>query len=175
MTTLGQIEDFTRQFAEARKALAGEVEELEAEISLLKKKHMPRIKKYVENAAEKKARLHSAIEDAPEFFKQPRTFILHGIRVGYMKGKGELVWENKEQVCKLIHKHFPELAETLIKITETPVKTALAQLNGLELKKLGVTVMETGDEIVIRATDTEVDKLVEALLKDETEDVKEAA
>ena len=174
MTALGQIEDSTRQFAEARKALSAEVEELEAEIALLKKKHMPRIKRFVENAVEKKAKLHASIEEAPDFFKKPRTMILYGIKIGFQKGKGEITWEDKEQVVKLIHKHFPEQAEALLKVTEMPVKTALAQLSAADLKKLGVTIIETGDEIIIRATDTEVDRLVEALLKDETE-IKEAA
>ena len=100
--------------------------------------------------------------------------ILYGIKIGFQKGKGEITWEDKDQVVKLIHKHFPEQAEALLKVTEMPVKTALAQLSAADLKKLGVTIIETGDEIVIRATDTEVDKLVEALLKDEAE-VKEAA
>ena len=35
-----------------------------------------------------------------------------------------------------------------------------------ELKRIGVTVEETGDQIVIKPTDSEVDKLVNALLAD---------
>lgn len=175
MTTLSRIEEMTKDFSEARKALAAEVEELEAEIALYKKKHMPRIKKLVENAAEKKAKLHAAIEEAPEFFKSPRTYVMYGIKVGLQKGKGEIKWESTEQVVKLLHKYYPEQAETLIKITETPVKTALAQLNASELKRLGVTITETGDQIIIKATDSEVDRLVEALLKDETDEAREAA
>lgn len=34
---------------------------------------------------------------------------------------------------------------------------------------------ETGDQVVIRSTDTDVDKLVKALLKDETAECAEAA
>ena len=177
MTTLGQIEDMTRQFAEARKALAAEVEELEAEISLLKKKHMPHIKKFVENAAEKKSRLHAAIEDAPEFFRQPRTFILHNIRFGYRKEKGRLIWEDKERVIKLIKKNFPDEWEVYVKVTESPLKTALEQLPAVELKKLGIQVTDDKDEVYIKSTDTEIDHLISALLKEseEVEGVEDAA
>ena len=36
-----------------------------------------------------------------------------------------------------------------------------------DLKKIGVTVIETGDEVFIKPTDSEIDKLINALLKDE--------
>ncbi|HNW37160.1 MAG TPA: hypothetical protein PKM25_19620, partial [Candidatus Ozemobacteraceae bacterium] len=70
-------------------------------------------------------------------------------------------------VVKLIRKHFPEQVDVLVKITEKPVQSALNQLTVGDLKKLGVSVSEGGDEALIKPTDTDIDKLVAKLLEDE--------
>ena len=64
-----------------------------------------------------------------------------------------------------IKKHLPEQADVLIRTKEAPVKEALAQLTAAELKKIGVTIEDAGDTVVIKPVDSEVDKLVDALLK----------
>jgi len=176
MATLAEIEKLCREYAMSRNVLRERVWELEDKINELKKKALPAIRKAAEAAMERQAVLKEAIEDSPELFVKPRTQIFHGIKVGFQKGKGELKWESDEQVVKLIKKHFPKQAETLIKTIEKPVKTALAQLSVQELKKIGVRVEETGDQVVIKSTDSEIDKLVNALLKeDEVKEAKEVA
>lgn len=100
-------------------------------------------------------------------FDTPRTVVFYGIKVGLQKGKGAIEWDDDAQVVKLIEKHFPEQADVLIKTTKKPVKKALAQLTVAELKKLGIVVEETGDQVVIKSTDSEIDKLVNALLKED--------
>ncbi len=174
MEAMNEIERLTKDYAYAREALAQRVQGLEDEINTLKRKALPHIRKSVEAAAERRERLKSAIEVSHEFFIEPRTVTFHGIKVGLQKGKGKIEWDDDEQVVKLIRKHFPEQADVLIKTTDKPVKKALAQLTVSELKKLGIEVEETGDQVVIKSTDSEIDKLVNALLKDE-EVEKEAA
>jgi hypothetical protein len=73
-------------------------------------------------------------------------------------------------VVARIKKHLPEQADVLIKLKETPVKDALAQLSAAELKKLGVTVSEAGDQVVVKPVDSEVDKMVDALMKEAGEE-----
>jgi len=176
MATMNQIEKLTKDFSEARRALAERVQTLEDEITALKRKYLPGIRKAVEIASERQSSLSAAIEDSPELFLKPRTWLFHGIKIGYQKAKGEILWDDTQQVVKLIRKHFPEQTETLLKITETPVKSSLAQLSVQDLKKLGITVVETGDQIVIKSTDSEIDKLVNALLKEDgIKEVREAA
>jgi hypothetical protein len=97
---------------------------------------------------------------------KPRTVILHGIKVGYRKATGKIEFDDAEQVVKLIRKHFPDQFDVLVKVEETPVKKALANLTAAELKKLGIEVSDSGDEVEIRDTASDVDKLVSALLKD---------
>jgi len=160
-----EIEQLTREYAMARAVLRERVEALEAEIEALKRRRLPAIRKAAETASARQGLLHDAIAEAPELFQKPKTVVFHGVKVGFQKGKGEIRWDSSEQVVKLIRKHLPEQADALIRVVERPVKTALAQLPAGELKKVGVTVVETGEQVVIRSTDTEIDRLVNALLR----------
>lgn len=160
------FEKMAENLATARMMLKERVLALEAEIAALKKKHLPEIRKWADNAAQKQMELYEAIGDHPERFVKPRTMILHGIKFGYMKGKGEIFWENDARVVALIRKHFPEQADALIKITETPIKSVLAKMPAADLKKIGVTLDGASDEIIIKFTDSEIDKIVNAVLKE---------
>ncbi len=174
--TIMDVEAKTKSYADARDAVSAIVSVIEEEIATVKKRHMQRLKKAVGVMAEKQSELKAVIEDNAEMFAKRRTQVFYGIKVGMQKQKGEITWADEAQVIKLIHKHFPDMAESLIKITEKPIKSALAQLPAADLKRLGVTISDDGDVIVIRATDSEIDKLVEALLKDEEiKEAKEAA
>lgn len=172
---MNYIDSITKEYAAARKVLSVRVQDLEDEIAQLKRRHLPGIKKAVEVAKTYQARLAAAIEESPELFVKPRTVVFYGIKVGLEKGKGKIEIEDSDQVVKLIEKHFPDQADVLIKTSKKPVKKALAQLTVAELKKLGITVEETGDQIVIKPTDSEVDKLVSALLDEEVDEAKEEA
>jgi hypothetical protein len=90
-----------------------------------------------------------------------------------MKAKGKITWADDDQVVKLIKKHLPDQADILIKTTEKPIRDTLQGLTAAELKRIGVTVDETGDVVVIKSTDSEIDKFVEALLKDEETEIEE--
>ena len=61
---------------------------------------------------------------------------------------------------------MPKRLKDLVKITETPIKSALSKLSGDELKRLGVTVEDAGDEVTIKPLDSDIDKIVAALLDD---------
>jgi len=167
MATMSEIEKSAKDLAAARDALKSKMQTLEDEILAAKKKHLPGIRKSVEAAAGRHQELFDAVAESEELFGRPKSVIFHGIRVGYQKAKGEIVWEDTSQVIRLIKKNLPEQTDALIKVTETPIKPALQQLSVADLKKIGVTLTETGDEVVIRPTDSEIDKLINVLLKDE--------
>jgi phage host-nuclease inhibitor protein Gam len=160
------IELQARNYANAREKLATTVACLNDELDDVKKKYLARIRAQVAEAKTVQAGLRALIEAAPELFVKPRTVILHGIKVGYRKATGKIEFDDADQVVKLIRKHFPEQFDVLVKIEETPVKKALANLTAAELKKLGIEVSDSGDEVEIRDTAGDVDKLVAALLKD---------
>ena len=163
---LAEIERLARAYARIRETLKGRVTALQAELDAVRRRHLRGVRAGVAAAASARARLHAAVTAAPQAFQSPRTLVIEGIRVGFAKRRGTLVVEDRARVVELIRKHFPEQADIMIKTAETPVKTALARLPAAELKRLGVTVEETTDAVVVKPTDSEVDKAVTALLAD---------
>jgi hypothetical protein len=167
---LGTIEALTAAFAGDRKDLADELERLNAEIEALKRKRMPRIKQLVARSADKYAMLEAAIAASPQLFEKPKTQTFAGIKVGFRKGTGGIDWDDDARVVALIKKHFPKAqAELLIKTTEKPIAKALADLDVADLKKIGCRVDATGEVVFIKPTDSAVDKIVSALLKEAVE------
>jgi hypothetical protein len=169
------IERGAKAYAEGREKLAEIVSTLHAGIEALKREHLPQLRRAVRRAAELEAQLKTLVEQTPDLFVRPKTVVLHGVRVGFEKGKGAIQIEDPDLVVRLIRKRLPELADQLIKTEETPLKGGLQQLTVQQLKSIGCTVQEAGDRVVIRAVDKDVDKLVAALMKGATEDAQAVA
>jgi hypothetical protein len=168
--SLATIEAAAKKHADNRDALKQIVQALNDQIAAIKRVALPDIKRAVARAAESEHQLRADIAAAPDLFVQPRTVIFHGLKCGYEKGKLKLVCPDPDQACDLIRKHFPDLAETLIVTKLSPNKKALAELGPKDLKRLGLSLEDPGDQIVIRAVDSDVDKIVTALLADAAAD-----
>ena len=169
MTQITDIEQRAKAYSEARASVAAIVTDLHDGIEAIKRQHMGSLKRAINRMAEKHDQLKALIDGNPALFTKPRTVVFHGVKVGYQKAKGSITFTDPERVIKLIRKHFPEQFDVLVNTTEKPVKDALAQLTVDDLKKIGCSVVDAGDAIVIKPTDSEVDKLVDALLKGATE------
>lgn len=170
-TTLLTLDPLARAYAEKRETLASIVTLLNTQVEALKAAALPDIKRAVAKAAEKQVALSNAIDGARHLFVSPRTIVMHGIKLGLRKGSGGIDWEDDAKVVALIEKLFPKAqAELLIKTTKKPIAKALEDLDVATLKKIGCTVEDTGDIIVIKPVDTAVDKIVTALLKNATEE-----
>ncbi len=172
MATIQEIEARTLAYSAARHKLAEAVAQLQDGIDNLRKSNLPRIKRNLERAGELHAELRAMLADSPDLFVKPRTVVFHGIKVGYEKGKGLITFDDSDAVVKLIGKKLPDQVDVLVKTTSKPVKAALKQLTVQQLKSIGCTVEETGDQVVVRAIDSEVDKLVAALLKGAEEEAE---
>ena len=170
--TLADIEARARKFAEAREKLCGIVMDLNQGMEALKRQAMPQLKQAIARAAEHHDQLKALIEAAPELFVKPRTVVFHGIKLGYLKGKGGITWDDADAVVAAIQKQLPEQAEQLIRWTGKPLKEAINQLDVASLKKIGCRVVDTGDEVVIKPVDGVVDKMVDALMKGATAEVE---
>lgn len=170
---LSEIETLTRQYADARKVVADRVEALNDEVASAYKRKMPGIKLALETAQLMKDALADGLKEAKEEFSTRRTATFHSIKVGYRKGKGNIDYADEEQVVRLIEKHFPDQAEVLVVVTKSLNKAALNELSAEELKKIGCSVEGVGDCIVIKATDSDADKLVKRLLKEGADRVEE--
>ena len=164
--TLAEIEGLVKSYADLRGRVSERVRNYEEGIAELKKQHLRGIKQAAVAAAEKESELRAAIEISPELFEQPRSLTMHGIKFGFQKQKGSITYEDEDKVLSLIHKHLPGLADNLIKTEEKLLKNSLATLNASDLKKLGVEIKESGDAVLIKSVDSDIDKLVNALLKE---------
>lgn len=175
MNTLAEIESLTKKFAEAHTDLSKVVTDLNEALAAIKLAHLAAIKHHVKKTAHHHANLKAAVDESRDLFIKPRTVLFHGIKVGLQKGKGGIIFDDAAKVVALIKRHFPEQTELLIHTKEKPDKEALEQLAVADLKRLGCEIADAGDQIVIKPTDSEVDKIVTALLKDATADEKEEA
>jgi hypothetical protein len=162
--TLSIIEAKTKAYAVAREVLAVRVSELESEVKSVQRRRMPGLKSAAAAAKDAQHALAAAVQAAPECFVQPRTITLHGIRVGFYKGTGKLDWESDERVVALIKKHLPDQAELLIRTKETPIAKALQNLSVADLRRIGCTVEEAGDSVYIKASDSDLEKIVAGIL-----------
>ena len=164
--SLSAIERGAKRYADAREDLGAVVRLLNEQVEAMKRAALPDIKRLVTKAAESHGQLHALVEEAPGLFVKPRTVIFHGIKVGYEKGRGKIEVGDQDKTIALIEKLFPEQAEALIAVKKLVVKSALGNLAVADLKRIGCTIEETEDQIIIRPVDTAVDKIVTALLKE---------
>lgn len=170
MATLNEIEVKAQSYGTAREALAGVLAALDDETRALRKKYLARIRSLVATAKERRADLHTLIAESPALFAKPRTRILHGVKCGFGKGKGKVEFDDEDAVIARIRKLLPEdQVELLISTKENVSKSAVCDLSVEDLKRLGIRVEGTGDVVVIKDAAGDVDKLVEALLKDDAE------
>ncbi|MBV6478691.1 MAG: hypothetical protein HGGPFJEG_01448 [Ignavibacteria bacterium] len=170
MATLGEIDLLTKDYSDSYNKLSNKVQDLELELETVKRKHMRYIKDFANEALEKKSKLTAAIDESKNLFEKPKSIVLHGMKVGLQKGKGKITIPDEEKTILLIKKNLAEQADLLIKTEEKIVKPALENLSAGDLKKVGLNLIESTDYVIIKPTGSDVDKIVNALLKEDTKD-----
>ncbi|WP_430391106.1 host-nuclease inhibitor Gam family protein [Dyella sp. 20L07] len=169
-----EIENLAKQFSGARNELAERLQALRDEQETATRRRLQGIKNALARFTAAHAELKDAVESGQSLFQKPKTRILHGIKVGFVKQKGKLDFTDDDAVVRLIRKHFPEQFDALVKTTEKPVKASLANLPASDLKRLGVTVSADGEAVVVAPVDGELDKLIKALINDDVLAEKQA-
>jgi hypothetical protein len=142
--------------------LEEQIAALEADLEAVKAKHLRGLKKQAAIVAAREAELHSAVEGSPELFVKPRTFVMHGCKVGFTSSTGSVDFEDEAYVIKQVEKHFKTRFDELVKTEYTPRKDALRTLTALELAKLGCRI----DGAVEKLINKLIEKLVSAMVKD---------
>ncbi len=174
--SIAVLDSKCKAYSLKRAVLADRVSALESEIAELKKKHLPGIKSAAASCSDLQADLRNTIEQAPGLFVKPKTFTLWGIKIGFVKGKGKLAWDIEDaELVKRIKRNFAaDACELLIVVTESPSKEGISKLPANELKRLGVTIEEAGEQIVVKASDSEIDKLVAKMIDEGAKPIEEA-
>lgn len=163
--SMHEIENAARIFSDAHEQLGGTVSELERQIEDLKRQALPVIKRAVRRATEARDRLHSMVEANPDLFEKPRTQVIAGIRVGINKRRGRIEYDDEAAVIERIRRLLTaEEAEVLIRVSEAVNKQAVYDLMASDLKRLGIRITDDEDQVVIKPTDSDVDKLVNRLM-----------
>lgn len=63
----------------------------------------------------------------------------------------------------------------MIRTTKSVHKPGVYDLTVADLKRLGITIVGDGDELVVKLAGSDIEKLVDALLDDEVSAAKDAA
>lgn len=171
--TLTDIEELAKVLSTARATLNERVITLQDELTAARNRKLPGIKSAVSATKEAESKLEQAIIAAPGLFTDPRTIVVHGLKVGFAKGRGKIEWADEATVVAKIKKLFPDQAALLIKTVESVRKKALGALKTDDVKRVGCTVREAGDHVYIAPVDDNVEKLVKRLLKEDTEEGEE--
>ena len=169
MPTMDDIVSLARQYAKARDAL----EETGEEIRQLQRKavrdRLRGLRNRVAETAAAHEALSAAIEGRPDLFVKPRTVAVDGVKFGFRKQAGALDVGDEAQAIELLRKKLPGLADTLIVTKEALDKKGLRKLPATDLARIGVTIGNATDDVVIAVAESDIDKLVAALLDSEEE------
>lgn len=166
MSNLTEIETLAGDYAASSRALAAQVQKFQDQVEKLKREFLEKIRPVAEKTAQDRAILSAAIQQNPELFVRPRTFVLHGIKLGLQKQKGELEIADEATTIRLIRKLFPHEEEVLIQVKESVIKSALNSLPAGDLKKIGVTIGHDTDAVLIKNTVGDVEKFVSKMIAD---------
>lgn len=171
--TIETITAATRGYAAERAVLAGRVDRLHREIDAAKRRLLPGIRAAAAKAHDARAKVAALIEANPDAFERPRSITVEGIKIGLQKQRGKVTWENAQAVVKSIRRHMPDRFDDLVETIERPRKSAINNLTVAEARKLGCTVTEDTDQILIKPAGDDIDKIVAKILEEDQD--KEAA
>lgn len=176
MTTLAELQKRAETLSKTRESLTDILRTLNAEIDTIKTGALPEIRRVARQIAKQHTELQQLIVANPALFEKPRTYVVDGLKFGLQKQKGALDWGDDEVLCERIHGLVAKGVLTeeqqglLITTTEKPVAKALEKLDGATLKRLGITVGRDTDAALIKSVDGEIEKAVNAVIKDVTKD-----
>jgi len=164
--TLHELERLALAYAQARAVVSERVDALQREIDALRRRRIKGIKAAWGEAGYHQERLKAAVAAHPELFEKPRTMVLHGVKFGLQKGRGTVSYADEAAVIARIDRLLPEQADVLVKTTRRLVKKALAGLDTRTLARLGCTLEETADQVVVKVAGDEIDKIVARILEE---------
>lgn len=163
-TDASEIEALCLTYDRACSELELQIANLQEDLDRARTKHLRGLKRTAALVAEHEAKLQAAIDAAPNLFRKPRTQVFHGVKVGFTASPGRIEFEDSASVIALIRKLRKEDAEVLIRSKEEPNKDALRQLEKAELSRLGCRIVDEGDQVIVKRTAGDVEKLIGKLI-----------
>ena len=164
--TLREIGDLCKRYADACDDLEDLADEIRSEQRKAVRQKMRSLVARADRKEQVEKELRAALEAAPALFEKPRTRAIEGIKVGFRKLPGRFEIPDEERTVELIRKRLADKEGDLVRTKVTVDKAALKNLTVKQLAAIGVTLTEDADEIVIRAAQTDLDRLVAVLFAD---------
>ena len=168
---LAEIEKLTSTFADDYNWLRAVAADIQQQQNDVIKAHLPTLRKAAAEAAAAREKLAAAVVENAALFADKKTHTSFGIKVGFRKGSGKMIIADEAAFLKKLETMFPDESARgiYLRVEVSPLKAALEELPAADLKKLGVTIEATGDVLVIKPVEGDVDKFVAALLKPDPE------
>ena len=163
--TLTEIENLAKKYSAAHDVLAGILNKLRDEQRTAERKVLPRLRDAVALAAQAKIELSAAIAGGRALFAKPRTQVFHGVKCGLQKLPPGIEFTDADRVVALIRQRYGKDAAAYIRTKESPDLKMLADMPDAELEKIGCARTPEGDAVVVKTTDSEIEKAVAALLE----------
>jgi len=176
MTTLEDLQKRAAALSRLRDTLAELLATLQAEIDTVKHGHMAAIRRAARQIAQQHKELAEQIAANPGLFAKPRSYVVDGLKFGLQKQKGRMSWDDDDALCRRIADLAgkglltEEQAALCVRTKAAPVASALEQLDAKLLKRLGITVEADTDAPLIKSVDSEVEKAVNAVIREATKD-----
>lgn len=173
MSTISEIESLAKSLADARQELADRLQRIKDEQDTVKRRYLQGVKNSVERVRSVHAELHTMLSDAKALFEKPKTRVIHGLRLGWMKQRGKVEFDDPALVIAALRKLLGEdEAAQYIQTKESPIKDRLSELPAKDLKRCHVSITDDTESVVIKSAGGEIDKLIDALLgSDELEEL----
>lgn len=121
-----------------------------------------------EEEAAAKAALLDLVISAPQLFQRPRSLTVDGVKAGYRKEEDGLTWEDEAHVIARIRAlpELSEIAQVLIRTEESLNVSALSELTAAQRRAVGISLVQGVDKPFVSFTDSDVEKMVKAILAD---------
>lgn len=163
---LNELETAAKEFSAASKILRNIKEELDTEIDAVKAKYSTAFAEASKNAGEAYQMLLTLVEGSEELFSDKKSMSINNVKFGYRKKAGTINIDNETFTIDRLQELFPKDADKYLSKKISISKKALNNLTAAELKKIGVNVIQDSSEAFVKLTDDEVQKLIDALVKE---------
>lgn len=173
MPTITEIRAAAQRLADAHRESVSRATALETAISKaitpIYAMHRVGIDAAAEEEAAAKSDLQRLIDAAPQLFARPRSITTDGVKCGYRKAEDSLDWEDDATVIGRIRAlDLETTSPVLIRTEESLNVAALAELDGNDLRRIGVRRIPGVDQSFVSFSDSDVEKMVKAILADAT-------
>lgn len=164
------IRDVSQRLAAANRELTARAEAQKREIAEvvlpITERHRAGIDLAAAERAELETELLALVQAAPSLFVKPRSISVDGVKCGYRKEEDGMDWDDEQAVIARIDDLHPELYHLLVRETKSIVVDALSQLEARQLRQVGVRLVSGADRAFVSIGESEVDKLVKAIVSD---------